>query len=109
MGPTDGRLERYALIVTGPGRADDADRLSTVGSAHERVPLGESAPLGYVPNVFWVPALEDRPPPPTPPADLTGLAACAVLWPRAAMHPGGRASTPPVSARRNPPEPRGPP
>ena len=31
--PTDGRLERCALIGTGPDRAYDADHLSTVGSA----------------------------------------------------------------------------
>ena len=95
--------------MTGPDWADDADRLSTVGPAHERVPPGEGAPFGYVPNVIWVPALEDRPSSPPPPADLTGMAAYAVPWPRAAAGPGGRPSTPWASGRRNPPEPRGPP
>ena len=38
-------------IVMGPDRADDADRLATVGAAHERAPLGEGALFGYVPIV----------------------------------------------------------
>ena len=34
----EGRLERYALMVTRPDRTDDAGRLATVGTAHKRVP-----------------------------------------------------------------------
>ena len=76
---TDGHLKRFALMVTGPDRADDGDRLATVHAAHERVPLGEAAPFGY--NAIVLPP-EDRPPPEAP-ADLTGLAAYAVQWPTA--------------------------
>ena len=64
--------------------------------------------FGYITNVIWVPVLEDHPPPPQPPADLTGLAAYAVPWPRAAVDPRGQASIPPASGRWNPPEPRDP-
>ena len=46
--------------MTGPDRAYDADRLSTVGTAHEREPLCEGDPLGYVPVVL---PPEGRPPP----------------------------------------------
>ena len=73
---------RFALTVTGPGRADDADRLAAVGAAHERVPLGEGAPFGYAPTVL---PPEGRPPREAP-ADLTGLATYAVPWPTAPRH-----------------------
>ena len=71
---TVGHLARFALMVTGPDRADDADRLAAVGAAHERVPLGEGAPFGYAPTVL---PPEGRPPREAP-ADLTGLATYAV-------------------------------
>ena len=47
---TVGHLARFrvALMVTGPDWADYAERLAAVGAAHERVPLGESAPFGCV-------------------------------------------------------------
>ena len=58
--PTDGHLAHFALMVTGPGRADDADRLATAGAAHQRVQLGEGALFGYIPIAL---PPEGRPPP----------------------------------------------
>ena len=65
--PADGRLERYALIVTGPDRADDADRLSTVGSAHrtQALPAGPRCSPGPALSLLHsaaarVPALVQR-------------------------------------------------
>ena len=66
--PTDGRLERFALTVTGPDHAVDGDSLAIVHAAHERVQLGEGA-------LFRLPA-KGRPPPEAP-AHLFGLAAYA--------------------------------
>ena len=75
---TVGHLAHFALIGTGPGRADDTNRLA----AHELVPLGEGAPFRYVPIVL-PPAGR---PPPEPPAALNGLATYAVPWPTAPHH-----------------------
>ena len=74
--PTDGLLERFALMVTGPDRVDDDDRLATAHAAHERVPLGECAPVGY--DAIVLPP-EGRPPPEAP-ADLAGLAGVGRSW-----------------------------
>ena len=71
----DGHLARFALMVTVPDQADDADRLAAVGAADERVQLGEGAPFGYIPIVL-----------PDAPADLTGLAVYAVPWLTATRH-----------------------
>ena len=77
--PTDGRLERFAIMVTGRDRAADGDRLATLDAAHERVPLGEGAPFGYDAIVL----LPEGRPPPEAPADLASLAAYAMPWPTA--------------------------